>query len=538
MRSTGAAILGWIAALFSGGALAHAVLVGSTPPDRALLDAPPREVRLLFNEPVRVLAARVLAPGGRDLAAASRAEDQSLLIALGEALPQGTHLVSYRIVSADSHPVSGSITFSVGRRDAYPPEPDAAPSDEGRAWAGSLAPPLRALYLACLFAAVGGALFAATLARQAALPGAAALIRASALLAALLALAGIGLQGASLAGGGLESMAGGAAWRLALESTRGQALALSLAALLAAALSTAFAGLPRAVLALTGFALAVFCLTHSGHAAIASPRAAAVSAWAVHVAVAAFWLGSLAPLAFALRLPPAQANGLVARFSRAASIAVPLLLAAGVVMTALLLDLPDKLRQGAYDDLMQGRYGLLLGLKLALVAVLLALAAWNRQRLAARIADDPDARRALRRNIGIEILLGIAILAATAQLASTEPRARVAAVPAPGSGAARLSAGEFVVEIEARPVGGGARRVWLRLLHDGVHVWTPLEVALELANARAGIEPLRRAMKALPDGSYEVDLEALPVGGPWEVRVDALMTEFSKQTFEGSIMLP
>ncbi len=39
--------------------------------------------------------------------------------------PLGTYLVSYRVISADSHPVGGGFTFSVGAPSATPPQASA-----------------------------------------------------------------------------------------------------------------------------------------------------------------------------------------------------------------------------------------------------------------------------------------------------------------------------------------------------------------------------------------------------------------------------
>ena len=40
---------------------------------------------------------------------------------------RGTYLVSYRVISADSHPVAGSLTYSVRAPGPPPPPPGPAP---------------------------------------------------------------------------------------------------------------------------------------------------------------------------------------------------------------------------------------------------------------------------------------------------------------------------------------------------------------------------------------------------------------------------
>ena len=44
----------------------------------------------------------------------TRAVDQSVIVTLPDDLPDGTHVVSYRVVSQDGHPVAGSLMFSIG----------------------------------------------------------------------------------------------------------------------------------------------------------------------------------------------------------------------------------------------------------------------------------------------------------------------------------------------------------------------------------------------------------------------------------------
>jgi copper transport protein len=102
-------------------ASAHAILVGTTPESWQVLDSSPHEVTLRFNEPVDAGLAeiRLIGPHGDDVQGIGRPEHpggaaESISVALPNALANGTHTVAYRVVSADSHPVQGAFTFSVG----------------------------------------------------------------------------------------------------------------------------------------------------------------------------------------------------------------------------------------------------------------------------------------------------------------------------------------------------------------------------------------------------------------------------------------
>src|SRR5699024_303408 len=103
------------ALLWTSGASAHASLVASTPPNQALLQGAPAQARLLFNEPVSPLALKLIAPDGstHDLRQVQTIPN-GLLLSLPELTRQGTYALSWRVISADGHPVGGTVVFSVG----------------------------------------------------------------------------------------------------------------------------------------------------------------------------------------------------------------------------------------------------------------------------------------------------------------------------------------------------------------------------------------------------------------------------------------
>lgn len=120
-----AALVGMVFALLLGGAgpaSAHAALTGSDPQDGAVVATAPKEVTLTFSEQVAVDedSIRILDPDGKraDTAAVPRDLGGGALtkygVSLHSGLPDGTYTVAWQAVSADSHPVSGAFTFSVG----------------------------------------------------------------------------------------------------------------------------------------------------------------------------------------------------------------------------------------------------------------------------------------------------------------------------------------------------------------------------------------------------------------------------------------
>jgi putative copper export protein len=156
-----------------------------------------------------------------------------------------------------------------------------------------------------------------------------------------------------------------------------------------------------AVVAATSFAW-------TGHARSLHPNALPVLLLSVHLLAASFWLGALPPLTVVARnreLPRIAAAA--SRFGTAAVFVVAALMAAGVGLLCMML--------GAVSDLWASEYGRFVMLKLAFVAALLCLAAFNKLSLTPRLlAGDVGAVSSLRTSLRLELLLGALILAVTA----------------------------------------------------------------------------------------------------------------------------
>ncbi|WP_240501688.1 copper resistance CopC/CopD family protein, partial [Streptomyces neyagawaensis] len=121
-------LLGTVLVLFllggAGTASAHAALKGTDPADGSVLDSAPKDVTLTFTEPVSLLqdSIRVIDPENRavDTSKPGRSGDRSdtARVTLPAGLPDGTYTVAWRVISADSHPISGALLFSVGEPSA------------------------------------------------------------------------------------------------------------------------------------------------------------------------------------------------------------------------------------------------------------------------------------------------------------------------------------------------------------------------------------------------------------------------------------
>ncbi|GAB7102920.1 hypothetical protein JCM4814A_12340 [Streptomyces phaeofaciens JCM 4814] len=102
----------------AGPASAHAALTGSDPAQGVVVDKAPTQVTLTFSETVSLNddSLRVLDPKGAqvDEGSPSHVSGASYAVQLHSGLPDGTYTVTYQVVSADSHPVAGAYTFSIG----------------------------------------------------------------------------------------------------------------------------------------------------------------------------------------------------------------------------------------------------------------------------------------------------------------------------------------------------------------------------------------------------------------------------------------
>ena len=102
----------------AGTASAHAALTGSDPSSGVVVDKAPTQISLTFSEKVSTNddSLRVLNPKGKrvDVGKPSNISGTTYAIQVRSGLPDGTYTVAWQVVSADSHPVAGAFTFSVG----------------------------------------------------------------------------------------------------------------------------------------------------------------------------------------------------------------------------------------------------------------------------------------------------------------------------------------------------------------------------------------------------------------------------------------
>ncbi|WP_197430127.1 copper resistance CopC family protein [Auraticoccus cholistanensis] len=155
-------LLALVAALAAApGALAHGSLVGSAPAAGQSVPDPPREVVLSFSDPLLGGGAAVVGADGRDrVSGEPRLDGRTLVVELGDALPDGEYEVRWQTTGSDGHPVSGVFSFTVGHGSTHAaadpaPHEEPPPAREGqRSSADAVA--LSALLTAAGTVVVGG----------------------------------------------------------------------------------------------------------------------------------------------------------------------------------------------------------------------------------------------------------------------------------------------------------------------------------------------------------------------------------------------
>jgi methionine-rich copper-binding protein CopC len=97
-------------------AQAHNVLISSDPKDGATLSAPPQQITLVFDQPARQGYAQIGVTGADGSAWADGAATvaaERVTVKVKPLTADGAYVIGYRILSADGHPVTGKIDFTL-----------------------------------------------------------------------------------------------------------------------------------------------------------------------------------------------------------------------------------------------------------------------------------------------------------------------------------------------------------------------------------------------------------------------------------------
>ena len=530
------AILVGVLALGTTAASAHATLESSSPADGQSVLTSPSEIRITFSETVTTISGglSVLDADGKtvDVGNTEVVGGRTLVAPISETLSDGTYVATYRVLSADGHPVSGSILFGVGNGAL---DRSAQPSSTGdRLWEiiGGISRFI--MYLAALVAA-GVAFFLAFIHDRAEdrwriVP----FVRIGSILALLSAIGIVMSQAALLTGKGAGAVTDSTVLRDVLNQNLGWSLALLMIGLAAVHLST---DIPKKVvsqsLAVYGGLAVTVSFAVWGHATELSPTAISLAADAIHATAAALWLGGLVGLVMVLSVRTPETvratAGIIGRFSRMAFWSVIALTLAGLTLTIT--------GSGAsLNSILTTTWGQLVLAKIGLTLIIVLIAAWNRRTLVPSLTSPTENTgelavrwATLLRTIRAEAVLLVAVVALTAIVVNVPP-ARTAVV----AKADRVDITQRVdtgnVQLSVDPAIVGPNTVAVRYT-DGTG--QPINVAnsmsIEFSQPSAGLEPITRQVPASEPGVFVIQGNELSIPGTWTITIAVRTGDFTEQ---------
>lgn len=510
---------------------AHAVLVSSTPGDGAALAAAPAEVALEFNEPVsaELGGLRVFdADGGRVDEGSVRTSDRTVSIDLVDGLSDGAYVVSYRIVSADGHPVRGGLVFTVGDGAVDTSGLERFFADDGdRGWeiAGAVA---RWMAMAGTLLVAGGVAFS-VICRRLDQPWARRRLAIGAVIGVAGVIASVPIQAALATGQGVGSVLQDGVLRAVLRDGFGAAVGLAVIGLVVATSAVARAPIAAALGALA--AVASFPVV--GHTRF-DDVAVGIVADAVHVGAAAVWTGGLVFLLGSLRriVDAGIRATTVGRFSTLATISIVVVGLAGVGLS--------WTEVKALDALTSTAYGWTLLAKLGVVAAIAAAGGYNHFRLVPAVVAAPAnavAQRRLSSVLRFEVAGAALAVAATAVLVNLTPAYVDAGIGQLHSEI--LDLGEAgSVQLVVDPNRAGENSVHLYFYDpSGAPAEIATDVRLDLSKPGDDIGPIQRTPFRAGPAHFQWDGTELVSSGRWEITVVARLDRFSEETATADVLV-
>mgnify|MGYP006281828653 CR=1 FL=1 len=510
-----ATVVGAVLFLVSSPASAHSVLLFSTPAASSVLPTSPDRIELGFNEAVdaKLSGIRLFDADQREIGIGNTEaapNNASVVTAEIPELKNGTYVVVWRVTSADGHPVNGAFPFEIG---TVPSGKGADLVDKVVAAAQRTSPLGPALSAGKFLGFLGFVLLAGvmlfTFGTQL-LGSRRALLTALTGLVLLLvgALTVLLLQGAYVTGGGWGDTG---KWSLVNEVIRtrvgGAIIARIVLVLLWVLVMQSLRRSPwTSVTSLVVWLLTVLMavtFSVSGHPSADTLTGIFVPVDIAHLVGIAVWVGGLFSIMLLRR--EVEGNDLVApaiaRFSRNATWAMPLVIITGVAQTLHLAD--------GVSTLGDSGYGRFIIAKLALVTVAVVLGSRARRSLAAR------GTASIMSLVRVEAAIALVVLVLSAALVSTSPNTSNQRVP---TFAVSLAQRNIVAEITISPARVGESEIHALFTPPGGAI-TPVKavkVRMELPAKNVPAIPVEMIQLGANHWSGVVQF---PYSGDWTIEV-------------------
>ncbi len=539
-------VVSWL--VWPAAASAHAVLESTTPPAGSALTAAPTRIELRFGEAVAIPtgAIRLLDASGEpiDVGNAHHVDGKGNEIAASvPTLPSGTYVVAWKAVSADSHPVHGAFTFSVGA-----PSGNAAglvaeyQEARGSRVVGLTYGSLRSIGYGAAALLIGGfALIAWCWPTGSASSRARRWLCWAGGIGAVAALASIPVQAAYGESDGVGQVLDPSLWSEVMAGRFGwaalaRAAAFGVGAIVAARLDRGRTAVwsvaaAAAVVIASSFALA-------GHGATGRWPLAGTVFDIVHVVAFSIWLGGLVGLAAWVLRDDVGAQESARATRRFSAVAV------GAVVAVVLSGGAQGLRQvgWSWTALSTTTYGRLVMAKVAVVLVVLVIA-WISRRHLGRLVDATSGsestdrrdaaylRRLLRRSVTLETAGLAVVVAISVVLSVTIPSGEAVAVPFDTV----VRDGDATAQISISPARPGTNEIHVTVFGTAGSIpdLADLSAALELPSRDLG--PIRVPMTEITSNHYLADAAVIPLPGDWQLTVEARIGDFDQERFEVTV---
>ncbi|MFC5648147.1 copper resistance CopC/CopD family protein [Paenibacillus solisilvae] len=351
-----------------GVASAHSELESSVPEVNSQMDSSPAEITLNFNEAIEAKLGSLEVLDSKSNSVTKNEPvvsngSRTLKLELPK-LNEGLYTVSYSIISADGHPVSGSYVFVVGNPpegiDASAFNPHEELGHEGHTASTQLTTnqfiiyAVRVLYYASLLLAAGIMFWSVAARNRSDMMK--EILRSYELITMRILLVGALLYVFVHAREIMSGYAGNEYNKLFFDTSVGRGwivlLVLALAGFVAIRLGS--------VVKLIWAAALLAVESWSGHAAVFKPEAATVALDYIHLAASSIWVGGFILLLLVWTRDRKEAGRFTAQFSRAALISLAVLVLSGIAMTLLFLPSLQYLLYTAWGTLLLVKTGLVL----------------------------------------------------------------------------------------------------------------------------------------------------------------------------------
>ena len=513
-------------------ASAHAALIRSAPASDQIVKTSPTTVTLTFNEPVETALGAVRVFDGNaarvDVGTTTRAGANAVATRIDTSLARGTYTVSWRVASADGHPLEGAFVFHVGAPGERPEGIASQVAQRPSSGVGKAVDVARFLNVLLVIALIGAiAVNLILFARHD--PEVERrlwyVIAGLGFGLSIVAAATVVLFAASIAGAGLGKATNGTALSAILGTRFGHVRLAQLIVAEVIAIAAVWAPSPGGAkwlkrgIGVLALALAV-TPGLSGHAG--AKGTLEVIADTGHVLAASVWVGGLATVMLGLGLAGERrrelARNVFPRFSRLVLWAVGVLLVSGTIGG---LSGVDHL-----NELWNTTYGKLLLAKISIALVLIGFGVFNRRavRGLSNAKAAPGFLSWLQRSVAAEFVLMAVAIGVTSFLIS-KPQANAIVAKLPRAATATGQIGDLGARLVLDPGTKGQNLVHVYLSRGGAPQ-TADEVTVTARSQVGDVGPFRLIMSQADRGHYLSPPLQVSLGGLWTFDVAVRRGDF------------